>query len=75
MKTTTLGFIGGGRITRIFLQAFRNKSLEFDSTGVYEPVQEVASALKAQFPGITLESSPAGPARMDVVFLGVHPPV
>ena len=75
MKTTSLGFIGGGRITRIFLQAFRNKSLEFDSIGVYEPVQEVASALKAQFPEITPEDSPTEPARLDIVFLAVHPPV
>jgi hypothetical protein len=27
MKTNTIGFIGGGRITRIYLQAFKNKSM------------------------------------------------
>jgi len=31
MKIRTIGFIGGGRITRIVLQAFRNKNLDFDS--------------------------------------------
>ncbi|MDF1576761.1 MAG: NAD(P)-binding domain-containing protein [Bacteroidales bacterium] len=75
MKTTTLGFIGGGRITRIFLQAFQNKSLEFNSILVYEPNQEVASSLKAQFPEITIAGSLAEPAQQDLVFLAVHPPV
>ncbi len=36
MKTKTLGFIGGGRITRIFLQAFRNKDVSFDDVVVYD---------------------------------------
>jgi pyrroline-5-carboxylate reductase len=75
MKTTTLGFIGGGRITRIFLQAFQNKSLGFKSVLVYEPNQSVAAGLKAQFPEITISGSPLEPAQQDLVFLAVHPPV
>ena len=35
MKTPTLGFIGGGRVTRIILQAFKNKSVKFESIKVY----------------------------------------
>ena len=31
MENKKLGFIGGGRITRIILQAFRNKNMDFDS--------------------------------------------
>lgn len=31
MKTKTLGFIGGGRITRILLQAFKNENVTFDN--------------------------------------------
>ncbi len=74
MKTTTLGFIGGGRITKIFLQAFRNKSLAFDSIVVYEPDKEVAFALQTQFPSITLAGSATEPAKQELVFLAVHPP-
>ncbi|MFO7672035.1 MAG: NAD(P)-binding domain-containing protein [Bacteroidales bacterium] len=75
MKTTTLGFIGGGRITKIFLQAFQNKSLGFKSVLVYEPNPSVASGLKAQFPEITITGSQLEPAQQDLVFLAVHPPV
>ena len=75
MKTSTLGFIGGGRITKIFLQAFRKKSIAFDSTVVYEPNKQVASALLAQFPDITIADSPKEPARKELIFLAVHPPV
>lgn len=75
MKTTTLGFIGGGRITKIFLQAFKNKSLTFDSILIYEPNNEVAAALLAQFPDISLADSQVEPAKQDVIFLAVHPPV
>lgn len=75
MKTGTLGFIGGGRITRIFLQAFRNKSLEFESILVYEPNKDVANALKTQFPESEIAGTPSEPSQQDVVFLAVHPPV
>lgn len=75
MKTSTLGFVGGGRITRIFLQAFHNKSLAFDSILVYEPNQDTAAALKEQFPEITIADSQLEPAQQDLVFLAVHPPV
>ncbi len=75
MKTTNLGFIGGGRITKVFLQAFRNKSLAFDSIVVYEPDRVVASALQTQFPEIKLAGSQREPAEQDLVFLAVHPPV
>lgn len=75
MKTGTLGFIGGGRITRIFLQAFRNKSLEFESILVYEPHKDVAIALKTRFPESEIAGTPSEPSQQDVVFLAVHPPV
>lgn len=72
---TTLGFVGGGRVTKIFLQAFQNKSLEFDAILVYEPNQDVVTALKEQFPEITVVNSQIEPARQDLLFLAVHPPV
>ena len=75
MKTNTLGFIGGGRITRVFLQAFKNKSIEFDSVDVYDTNKEVLVKLKEQFPDIVTTESVTGPSEKDMVILAVHPPV
>ena len=76
MKTTeSLGFIGGGRITRILLRGFENKSMKFSDILVYEPDPEVASALQASYPDITIADSPSLVARQGIVFLAVHPPV
>jgi len=36
MKTTAVGFIGGGRITRIFLQAFKNNQVVTSKVVVYD---------------------------------------
>ena len=75
MKTPTLGFIGGGRITRIILQAFKNKSVRFDSIIVFEPNSETSSELQKHFPELEIADSPEIPAGQDIVFLAVHPPV
>lgn len=75
MKTPTLGFIGGGRVTRIILQAFKNKSVKFESIKVYEPNSETSSELQKQFPELEIADSPGIPAGQDLVFLAVHPPV
>lgn len=75
MKTPTLGFIGGGRITRIILQAFKNKSVKFESIKVFEPNSKTSSELQRQFPELAIADSPGIPAGQDLVFLAVHPPV
>ena len=75
MKTPTLGFIGGGRVTRIILQAFKNKSVKFESIKVFEPNRETSSELQRQFPELEIADSPGIPAGQDLVFLAVHPPV
>jgi len=75
MKTKTLGFIGGGRITKIFLQAFTNKKAIFDSISVFDTNPDTLQALKLQFPFIQVLSSPSEAARKDIVFLALHPPV
>lgn len=36
MKTTA-GFIGGGRITRIFLKGFSDAKVQFEKVVVFEP--------------------------------------
>jgi pyrroline-5-carboxylate reductase len=75
MKTKTLGFIGGGRITRIILQAYQNKNAKFDSVIVFDPDKQTCDSLKQKFPEIEITDSPETTAKQDVVFLAVHPPV
>lgn len=75
MKTKSLGFIGGGRVTRIFLQAFVNKKAIFESISVFDTNPEVLQALKLQFPFIQVLTSASESAKKDVVFLALHPPV
>ena len=75
MKAINLGFIGGGRITRIFLTALNNKSAISGSIAVYEPDEKVAGSLKDQFPDIELADNPEHPGNQDLVILAVHPPV
>ena len=75
MKTKTLGFIGGGRITQIFLQAFVNKKAIFDSICIFDTNQETLQILKLKFPFIQIMNSAVEVARKDIVFLALHPPV
>ena len=75
MKTKSLGFIGGGRITRIFLQAFVNKKAIFESISVFDSSPETLKELKQKFPFIEVLASAQDAAKKDVVFLALHPPV
>ncbi len=75
MKTKSLGFIGGGRITRIFLQAFQNRQIEFDEITVCDTNENVLTSLKNQFPNIETCLSAELPARKEMVFIALHPPV
>lgn len=75
MKTNSLGFIGGGRITRIFLQAFANKKSEFESVVVYDTNNEVLTLLKKQFPSIEIVDSVSTTAKQGIVFIALHPPM
>lgn len=75
MKTKSLGFIGGGRVTKIFLQAFANKNAEFESVIVYDTNTDVLNDLKKQFPGIILAETVSKAAKQEIVFIALHPPV
>ncbi len=74
MKTKTLGFIGGGRITRILLQAFKNENVSFENIVVYDLNSEPAANLQKQFPSIVV-SDPEQAATQDIVVIALHPPV
>jgi pyrroline-5-carboxylate reductase len=74
MKTKTLGFIGGGRITRILLQAFKNENVSFDNIVVFDLNPEAAANLQKKFPSIVV-SDPQLAASQDIVVIALHPPV
>ncbi len=75
MKKDSLGFIGGGRITKIFLQAYANKKTAFKSVAVYDANSETLASLMKLFPGITPADSAEMVAESDFVFIALHPPV
>jgi pyrroline-5-carboxylate reductase len=70
----SIGFIGGGRVTKILLQGFKNKNVKFDRIVVTDTNPEVIANLKELFPEV--EPSDAKKAGgQDVVFIALHPPV
>ena len=72
---TTIGFIGGGRITKIFLQGFSNAGLKFESVKVFDPNADTLENLSTVFPQIEKSETAAVAAGQQIVFLAVHPPV
>ncbi len=74
MKTNALGFIGGGRITKIFLKAFTNAEIELQSVVVYDSNPDVLASLKEQFPFIEAGEL-LHAASQQTVFIALHPPV
>jgi len=74
METKTIGFIGGGRITKIFLEAFSNKQFNLSLVSVYDINPEVLNTLKEQFPQIQVTDSIKLVAGQEIVVIALHPP-
>ena len=75
METKSLGFIGGGRITKIFLQAFANKKSDFQEIVVFDTNTEASIALKKQFPQIRIAENLQQAASQSAVLIALHPPM
>ena len=75
MKTNSLGFIGGGRITRIFLQGFKNKSVLFESVKIYECKKETCEMLAIAYPEVECSKKIELVASQEMVIIAVHPPM
>ena len=76
MTTKSIGFIGGGRITRIMLEGWKKKGFVPAQVVVSDANQQALDALKQKFPNITcVQGDNAKPAASDIVFLALHPPV
>jgi pyrroline-5-carboxylate reductase len=72
--TKSIGFIGGGRVTKILLQGFKNNNVEFGKIVVNDTNPEVLANLKKQYPEIE-SSDAATAASQNFVFIALHPPV
>ena len=75
MTSKTIGFIGGGRITRIFLEGWQRAGQLPARIVVSDCNAETLGKLKARFPSIETVAQSAAAAAQDIVFLAVHPPV
>ena len=71
----SIGFIGGGRITAILLQAWQAAGLETGPVAVGDPDTAVLASLQARFPGLETSQDNRLPLGQDIVFLSLHPPV
>ncbi len=75
MESKSIGFIGGGRITKIILQALTNRQVELPSVQVCDTNPEVLKALRIQFPKIQTSDTFELAAKQEIVFIALHPPV
>ncbi len=75
MNNKSLGFIGAGRITRIFLQAFENRKFTPGKVVVYDTNDDVADNLVSRFPVVEKAGSLETVSDQDIVFIALHPPV
>ncbi|MBT3207253.1 MAG: NAD(P)-binding domain-containing protein [Bacteroidetes bacterium] len=75
MKSKSIGFIGGGRITKILLQGFKNQNVKFNSVMVCDINDKTLIELKKNFPFIETTTSAQETASKEVVFIALHPHV
>jgi len=74
MNTPSIGFVGGGRITRIFLEGWTRAGRLPASVTVSDKDPAVLGALKQRIPSVTTSQDNRAAAAQDIVFLAVHPP-
>lgn len=74
MSNKTIGFVGGGRITRIFLEGWKRAGQLPGKVIVSDCNVETLAKLKARFPSVETSAQSAAAAAQDIVFLAVHPP-
>ena len=75
MSKKSVGFVGGGRIARIFLEGWKKAQCLPVNIVVSDCYPESLSKLKTPFPDVRTEAGSGAAAAQDIVFLAVHPPV
>ena len=74
MSSQSVGFVGGGRIARIMIEAWRRAGAIPERVVVSDPNPATLQALKARFPWIETSVGNNRPAAgQSIVFLGLHP--
>lgn len=69
-----MGFIGGGRVTKILLNGFKNAGIELDNVVVYDTDLDTLKELKKEFSQIeTVSDDNKLAVSQEMVFLAVHP--
>lgn len=72
----SIGFIGGGRVTRIMLQAWSSRNTAYEVLRVCDPNADALAKLSDQFPKVlTYPALNQDILSSDIIFLAVHPPV
>jgi pyrroline-5-carboxylate reductase len=74
MKNRTVGFVGGGRITAIFLEALGGTGLDLARVTVSDTSPEVLAKREEGFPEITTTPDNDAAAACERVILALHPP-
>jgi len=75
MNNISIGFIGGGRITKILLQGWKRVGKLPAQVVVMDLNSDMLERLKKDFPTIKITvNDPKLPAECDVVFIALHPP-
>ena len=75
MSEPSVGFVGGGRITRITLAAWTRANQPLSGVVVTDVDAGVLERLRTEFPAIAVSQDNRRAAHQDVVLLAVHPPV
>jgi len=74
-KSKTIGFIGGGRITRIILEGLKNKGKWPAEVVVCDVAADVLQKVKSKFPDVVCHQNDIRKvAGCDLIFLALHPP-
>lgn len=71
----TIGFIGAGRITSIFLSALERRPDGIGQITVSDAAPDVLRRLVGRFPDLEAAEDNRAPARQDVIFVALHPPI
>lgn len=75
MTNKHIGFIGGGRITRVMLHGFKNAQRLPTKIVVSDINNEVLEKLKREFPQIEIHTENKMAMSQNIVFIALHPPV
>jgi pyrroline-5-carboxylate reductase len=75
MSDRSVGFVGGGRVTRIFLEGWKRAQKMPSKVLVSDCNAEALGKLRMRFPEVETTTANGEAAVQEVVFVAVHPPV